>query len=152
MLKILPNAVFPITRSAINPLMDNVSNLNTLDAGLTDNMQRAMGIMLHTHDLWVKSKGKFDYRGPAGHERLKQDTETFICGCPIASRNGDLAAAHLSIDFHDTCVRLKETDRPPLTGEVNALLVMCRDLYGLSPHEEKRIGLFLDFLSKKQVN
>src|SRR5208282_4299297 len=107
-LTLLPDLSLPITRKSIDPLYNDLVQLNYLDAGLPENTQRALGLMFHCWDLWVKTKGKIDYRGDAGHERLKQDSETFLCGSPVATRNGDLSAAHLAIDYHDTQVRLKQ--------------------------------------------
>ncbi len=150
-LTLLPDLTFPVARNAIDPLMTNLVQLNTIDAALGENMQRALGLMLHTWDLWVKSGGRIDYRGVGGHERLKQDAETFLCGSPVATRNGDLSAAHLSIDYHDTQVRLKGLGLPPLPSSVNDLLKLCQDLYGLSLQDEKRIGLLLDYLGKKPM-
>jgi hypothetical protein len=149
MLRTLPNLTFPVTRKTIAPLLDGVMNLNFLDAGLTENDQRALSIMLHTHDIWVKTNGRVDWRGRAGHERLKQDTETFICGYPITTRNGDLAASHLMIDFHDTQIRILGTGGTPLPNTVNGLLDLCPDLCQLSPDDEKRIGLLMDYCGKK---
>ena len=150
MLKLLPDLTFPIFRSQVNPLMDGVVELNTLDAAIPENMQRALGLMLHTFDLWCKSGGKIDYLGEAGHARLVQDATTFCgSGNPVATRNGDLAAAHLSIDWSDTQIRLMTARMPLLPTDTNSLLVMCRDLYGLSITDEKRIGLLMDMLGKK---
>ncbi|HUD83437.1 MAG TPA: hypothetical protein VMQ67_08030 [Candidatus Saccharimonadales bacterium] len=132
--------------------MENVVLLNNIDAAIPEPTQRALGIMLHTHDLWCKSGGKIDYRGRDGHARLFQDAMNFCgTGNPVATRVGDLSAAHLAIDWSDTQVRLAEKKMPPITDNVNDLIVMCRDLSELTVMDEKRIGLLLDALGKKPV-
>lgn len=141
----------PITRSQFDPLGDNLHQLNRQDAALTEQIQRALGVDLHCWDLWVKSGGKWDFRFKAGHERLK-DAASVFCGDanPVSTRHGDLEAAHLSIDFHDSQTRLMQAGLPLLTTDVNKLISDCRDLYELSVIEEKRLGLVLDYLSKRQ--
>lgn len=151
MLRLLPDLKFPITPSQINPLMDSVMQLNTLDAGIDDKRQRGLGLLFHVHDVWVKSGGKIDYRGPSGHARLVQDSMTFLAGASVTTKIGDLPACHLAIDFSDTMVRLKECGLPLLSAEVPVLLNQCRDLSEYPPEQEKRIGLFLDMISKKKV-
>ena len=149
MLKILPDASFPLTRKSIDPLMENVVNLNYLNAGITGNVSRGLSIALHAFDIWVKSKGKIDYRGVAGHERMKQDAKTFVSGSAIVTRTGELSAAHLAIDYHDTQIRMKEMGMPPLPCTVNGLMEMAIDLCMLSDNDEKEIGLLLDYCGKK---
>ncbi len=151
MLKLLPNLVFPITPRTINPLLDNLFQLNLIDAGLNEPQQRALGIYLHAYDLFVKSKGAIDYRNRDGHERLKQDAKTFCPADSLLTRHGDLAAAHLAIDWHDTMCRTKEMGLPPLPDTLNGLMPGCIDLCGLSIAEEKRLGLFMDMLGKKRI-
>ena len=151
MLKMLPNYTFPIHLKSMDPLTDMVVQFNFLDRGLTPNVQRALSLMLHTYDLWVKSKGKIDYRGISGHARMMQDAKTFVSGSAIATRTGDLPGAHLAIDYHDTSARCKEVGIQPLPNEVSPLLDMCMDLCCLTEHDEKEIGLLLDWLGKKGV-
>lgn len=152
MLKLIPDLVFPLTPKSFSPLMDNVVQLNTLDSGIPENMQRALGLMLHCYDLWCKSNGTINYIGMDGHKRLVQDAMTFCgTGNPVATRNGDLSAAHLSIDWHDTQIRLKEKGQTLLSDNPNELLHLCSDLYGLAIMDEKRIGLLMDMLGKKSI-
>ena len=152
MLTLLPDLKFPLTKAQFNPLMDNLCQLNILDGALNEKVQRGLGIYFHTHDLWCKSGGAIDYRGPAGHQRLMQDAMTFCgSGNPVATRHGDLAAAHLSIDFSDTQVRLKAAGLPLLPSDVSALIGLCRDLSEYSPEMEKRVGLLMDMLGKKAL-
>lgn len=73
-------------------------------------------------------------------------------GAPIVTRHGDLAAAHLSVDFNDTQIRLKQAGYPLLPAAVNDLLAMSADLAAFPPQTERRVLLLLDFLSKKSVN
>jgi len=150
MLKLLPNGLFPITVQQFNPLMDNLVQLNILDAGLSDKAQRGIGLYLHTYDLWVKSGGAIDYRGHKGQERLLEDTMTFCGhGNPVPTRHGDLAAAHLAIDWHDTQVRCMSTGLPLLSTQTADLLNEARNLCEYSPEMEKRVGLLMDYLGKK---
>lgn len=150
MLKTLPDIQLPVTIQQFNPLMDSVVQLNIIDAGLSDRSQRALSIYFHTFDLWVKSGGKIDYRGREGHTRLLQDAANFCgSGNPVATRHGDLAAAHLAIDFHDTQVRLKQHNLPLLSTDVSKLIAQCPDLAEYSAEMEKRVGLLMDFCGKK---
>ena len=152
MLTLLPDLKFPITKGQFDPLMNNLVQVNLLDAGVTEKQQRGLGLYFHTFDLWCKSGGKIDYRGPAGHARLMQDAMTFCGpGNPVAIRHGDLAAAHLSLDFSDTQIRLKASNQPLLSWDVNNLLNACRDLCEYSPQEEKQVGLVMDMLGKKPL-
>ena len=152
MLTLLPDLRFTITKAQFNPLMDNLVRLNLLDAGVTEKQQRGLGLYFHTFDLWCKSGGKIDYRGPAGHARLMQDAMTFCGpGNPVGTRHGDLAAAHLAIDFSDAQLRLKAHNQPPLSFDVNDLLSACRDLCEYSPQEERRVGLLMDALGKRPM-
>ena len=151
-LKILPDLVFPITLAQANPLMDCVHQLNILDAGLNEKWQRGMGLYLHVYDLWVKSKGKIDYRGIDGHRRLVDDAMTFCGhGNHVATRHGDLAAAHLSIDFSDTQIRLRDMNWPLLSPNVSDLLRDSMQFSEHAPEIEKRVGLYMDYLGKKPV-
>ena len=152
MLTLLPDLKFPVTQAQFDPLMNNLVQLNIIDGALNEKVQRGLGLFLHTHDLWCKSGGRIDYRGPAGHARLMQDAMTFCgSGNPVATRHGDLAAAHLSIDFSDTQVRLKAHGMTLLSWDVNDLINQCRDLSEYSPELEKRVGLLMDMLGKKSA-
>lgn len=152
MLTLLTDLTFPVSRQANKSLMDNVVQLNMLDAGIAENMQRGLGLLLGVDELYAKTKGAIDYRGVAGHQRLIQDAETFCpSGCALATRKTDLEGAHLAIDFSNCQMRFKAAGMPPLPCDVNLLLVMAKDLYGLSVQDERRIGLFLDYLSKRKV-
>jgi hypothetical protein len=152
MLTLLPDLKFPITKAQFDPLMSNLVKLNIIDGALNEKIQRGLGLFLHTHDLWCKSGGRIDYRGPAGHARLMQDAMTFCGpGNPVATRHGDLAAAHLSIDMSDTQCRLKDAGLPLLSWDVNDLINQCRDLSEYSPEQEKRVGLLMDMLGKKPL-
>ena len=119
MLITLPDITWPVTKAKANTLMVDVQQLNILEGGLSEPSQRGLGIYFHTFDLWVKSKGKIDYRGVDGHRRLVEDAMRFVgTGNPVATKHGDIAAAHLSLDWHDTQMRLdkKGTTRPSHHG------------------------------------
>ena len=152
MLTLIPDIVLPVTQRQFDPLMNNLVQLNILDGALNEKIQRGLGLFLHTWDLWCKSNGRIDYRGPAGHARLIQDAMTFCgAGNPVATRHGDLAAAHLAIDFSDTQVRLKAHGLPLLPSNIADLINLCRDLSEYSPEMEKRTGLLMDVLGKKSL-
>lgn len=148
-LRLLPDLLFPIRPGSINALMDNVQMLNIVDAGLNDRLQRALTLNFHIFDLYVKSGGGIDYRGEEGQQRMVQDAASFIGGSTIASKHGDLAAAHLSIDYHDSQSRLKQADLPLLPSDVNQLIHMSRKLAEMPPQTEQRVALLLDYLSKR---
>lgn len=147
MLRMLPDLAFPIGQGSINALMDNLVQLNLVDAGLNERQQFALGINFHIYDLLAK-KG-LDYTGPAGHNRMMADSMAFVGGAPVVTRHGDLAAAHLSVDYHDTQRRLAEAGLRPLPADVNLLLAMCADFTTFPPQIERRVLLLLDYLSKK---
>lgn len=151
MLRVLPKLIFPVTPGQVAPLMDGVVQLNLMDGTLTEPQQRALGIYLHIFDLYVKSQGKIDYRGVAGHERLKQDAMTYSGGSPIVTRHGDLAAAHLAIDWSETAVRCRQYGLPPPPNTTSDMLTECIDLCGLSVEMEKRVGLLMDILGMKTL-
>ena len=141
---------FPVTGKQFDPLMDGVVQLNLIDGTLTEPQQRAIGLFLHVFDLYVKSGGKINYMGRDGHERLKQDAMTFCgTGNPVATRHGDIAAAHLAIDWSDTAIRCASVGLPSPPNTSQGLLVGCIDLCGLTTTDEKRVGLLMDFLGKK---
>jgi hypothetical protein len=150
-LRLLPDLEFPVTSKQINPLMDNIVNLNILDAGLTENYQRALGIHFHIFDTWIKTGGKLDYRGIEGHKRLVADSMAFVGGSPVTTKHGDLAAAHLSIDYHDTQIRLKSAGQPALVSDVNQLIRDCIDLSQFAVKDEIRVGLYMDYIGKKSL-
>jgi hypothetical protein len=150
MLKILPKLKSPVNAHSIDPIMDLLVQLNRLDAGIPEQTQNALSIYLHVFDIYVKSKGAIDYRGKAGHERLKQDAVRFAPS-QIVTRHGDLAAAHLAIDWSETAVRCTQTGLPLPSSDVNQLLADSKDLVGLSGQLEKQIGLLLDNAGMKVI-
>ena len=152
MLITLPDITWPVTKEQANTLMVDVQQLNILEGGLSEPSQRGLGIYFHTFDLWVKSKGKIDYRGVDGHRRLVEDAMRFVgTGNPVATKHGDIAAAHLSLDWHDTQMRLKEGHHAPISSRVGDLLHESRELAALSIEMEKRTGLLLDYLGKRPL-
>lgn len=150
-LRMLPDLVFPITPASINPLMDNVMKLNQVDAGIPERVQRALTLFFHVSDLYVKSHGRLDYRGEEGRQRLVQDAVSFIGGSTIATKIGDLPAAHLSIDFSDAQCRLAEHGLPLLPSDVNQLIELSRKMADYPPQTEQRVALFLDYISKRPI-
>lgn len=152
MLKLLPDLVYPITQSQSDALMDNIVQLNLMEGSLTEKQQRGLGLFFHIFDIWVKTGGRIDYRSREGHYQLVNDCMSFVgSGNPVATRYGDLPAAHLAIDFHDTMMRLKSASLPLLSMNVNDLLDQCADLAEYPPEMEKRIGLLLDYLGKRRL-
>lgn len=152
MLRLLPDMVYPVTQKQVDPLMDNVVQLNILDAGVTVNQQKALTLFFHIYDLFVKSNGQINYQGKEGHGRLVQDAMNFVGpGNPVATRHGDLAAAHLAIDFHDTQTRLKQAGLPALPYDKNNLIALCADLANFPTQTESRIGLLMDYLGKRKL-
>ncbi len=145
----LPDLQFPIKPGAINALMDNVQQVNTLDAGVPDRTQRALTLNFHIQDLFVKSHGRIDYRTEEGQRQMVADAMAFIGGSTIASKQGDLPAAHLSIDYHDTQSRLAAAGLPLLPSDVNALIYLARKLADMPAQTEQRVALLLDYLSKR---
>ncbi len=148
-LRLLPDLTWPITPVSINPLMDNVVQLNSIEAGIPDRVQRALTLNFHIFDLFVKSHSRIDYRGEEGRQRMVQDAMSFIGGSTIASKHGDLPAAHLSIDYHDTQSRLAAAGLPALPSDVNELIAMSRKLADYPSQTEQRVALLLDYLSKR---
>lgn len=151
MLRLLPDLTFPLGPTSINPLMDNVLQLNQLDAGIAERYQRALTLYFHIFDLFVKSHGRIDYRGEEGRQRIVQDATTFIGGSTIASKVGDLPAAHLAIDYSDCQSRLKAAGLPAISSDVNQLIFECRKLADLPVQTEQRVALLLDYLSKRPI-
>lgn len=150
MLTLLPDLVFPITSKQADALLGCMVQLNFLEASLNERQQRGLGILLHTVDVYVKSHGKFDYRGMDGHRRLMDDA-TSLAGSGLGRRLGDLPACHLALDWHDCQMRLKASGQPPISGDVNELLNQCRDLIQLSVDDETRVSLLLDYCSKRPL-
>jgi len=146
-LRMLPDLKFPIGPGALNPLMDNLVQLNIVDAGLNDRLQRALTLNFHIFDLFTKTG--IDYRSEEGRGKMVADAMAFIGGSTIATKHGDLQAAHLSIDYHDTQSRLAHAGLPLLPADVNALIGMSRKLAEMPPQTEQRVALLLDYLSKR---
>lgn len=89
MLVYLPDLKYPVSAAQADAMMQNLVQLNLMEAGLSEKDQRGLGLYFHTHDLWVKSGGRIDYRGRDGHSRLVQDAMTFVGpGNPVATRFG----------------------------------------------------------------
>lgn len=149
MLRMLPDLTFPVRPGSIDPLMDNVVQLNICDAGLNDRLQRALTLNFHIFDLYVKSGFKIDYRGEEGQRQMVADAMAFVGGSTIATKHGDLAAAHLSIDYHDTQSRLAGASLPLLSSNVNDLIGASRKLADMPAQTEQRVALLLDYLSKR---
>lgn len=147
---LMPDVTFPVTPKHADALMVNTQQMNIIDAGLNDNMQRSLGIQFDIYDLLAKTGGKLDYRGRAGHERLYADAMAFVGhGNPIVVRHGDLKAAHLAIDYNDTQRKLEAARLPPLKSDVHELLRQVYDVTVLPPKEDDRIALFLRYMLKK---
>lgn len=151
MLALLPDLTFPITAKSIDRLMDSVVQLNLIDASLTERQQRGLTLYFHTHDLWIKSKGKIDYRGAKGHALLMEHGMNFVGGSAVTTRHGDLAAAHLAIDYHDAQTRRRDALQPPIHCDVNNLLKASRDLCDYPPEMQKKVGLLMDYLGKRPI-
>lgn len=146
----LTDLTFPITGSQIHSLMENIAQLNILDAGLNKLSQNSLDLEFHIWQILAETNGQIDYTGKAGHERLKQDAVTFISfGSPIITKHGDIAAAHLAIDFNNTQAKLKAAGMPLLSSNKNILLNQCSDLAPLPSQIDERLSLFLKYLAKK---
>lgn len=151
MLTLLPDLTFPVTSKQADALMVCLTQLNLMEGSLHEKQQRALSILFHAYDLWLKTHGALDYRSPDGHRRLVEHSEALLSGSPVTTRVGDLAAAHLAIDHHDTQMRLKERGLPPISSDVSTLLNECRD-YAQFPIEMlKRISLALDLMGKRKL-
>lgn len=151
MLKLIPDLTFPLTASSIDPLFSNLVQLNGLDAGIHEPVQRSVSLYLHIYDIFVKSKGKYDYRSHAGRAQIKQDAFRF-CPSQVVTRFGDLNALHLALDWHDTVRRCQQFGIAEPSANVNELLNASKDLVGMPPEDYKRIGALLDMLSKKSIS
>ena len=149
-LQLLPDLVFPITSSQSNAIMNDVVQLNLVEAGLNPRQQQAIGITFDIYDLLAKSGGAIDYRGKAGHARLYQHAMNFVgTGSPIVTRHGDLKAAHLAIDYNDTQGKLAKAGMPLITDSVAQLLLESIDITNLPAREDDRMALFLRYMLKK---
>ena len=147
-LKLLPDLTFPLTQAQINPLLESVQKLNVLDAGVDPRTQKAIDIMLHAWDLKAKTGGRIDYTGPNGHARLYQDAVRLVPEF-LATKHGDLRAAHLGIDFNNTQVDLRTAGMALLPGGTFELINMCRDILNTPIRTDERMSLLLSLLSKK---
>lgn len=150
-LTVLPDLTFPVTPPQVNILMNNVVQLNALDAGLNVNQQKAIGILLDTFEIYAKSGGRIDYLGKDGHARLFQDAMTFAgpqtC---LATRHGDLRASHLAIDWNNAKKRLLQAGLPiVLPADVSALLELAKDLIPIPSQTDDSIGVLIRYLQKK---
>lgn len=150
-LRLLPDLKFPVNHRSIDPLMDNLMQLNQVDAGISERTQRALTLFFHVSDLFIKSQGKYDYRGEEGRQRLVQDAVAFVGGSSIGTKVGDLPAAHLSIDFSDAQCRLIQHSMPLLPNDVNTLVGLSRKMAEFAPQVEQKVALFLDYLSKRPL-
>jgi hypothetical protein len=147
----LPDLSFPVTSSQVAGLMNNVVQLNFVDAGLNQLMQRAIGILLDTIEIYAKSGGRINYLGKEGQARLFQDAMTFAgpqtC---LATRKGDLQASHLAIDWNNATKRLQQAGLTiVLPNNVSELLDMAKDLIPLPSQTDDSIGVLIRYLQKK---
>lgn len=149
-LSLLPALTWPITPKQIDGLMVNLMQLNTLEAGIPDRVQKALDIVFDVYELKAKSKGTIDYTGEAGENRLVQEAITFVPE-QIVTKHRDLDAAHLAIAFNNAQVQLSRAGMPLLPNDVPALLVLAKRLLARPVRTEQRIGLFLSYLQKKSL-
>ena len=152
MLTLLPDLVYPVTGAQINALMDNVVQLNLVDAGLTSRDQDAIDIMLDCYEIKAKTNGAIDYTGLDGHRRLHEDAMRLVNdGNPIMTRHGDMTAAHVAIGYHDAQINLRTAGMPLLSSNRNDLLALSRDILQFPKRTEARMALFLRYLRKKKL-
>lgn len=150
MLTMLPDLVLPITHKQCDGLMDNAVQLNILDAGLNDRLQRSLDIVLETYELKAMTNGKVDYTGPEGRRRLLEAAMAFVGdGNPLITREGDLRAAHLAINFNNTQAKLFAAGMPLLPWTMVELLPQAMQMSVLPPETETRMALFLSYFQKK---
>ncbi len=159
-LKLLPELIFPVTRAQANPLIESMTQLNFVYAGIDERTQKALGILLKTIELFVDTKGVRDYLGAAGQRLLFQDSESLVGeGTGISTRIGDLRAAGLAIDFHNAALKWNarpETIKKSLSSfistdlpvDVHRLRELCSTLAQLPPRKLDEIGLMLSYLRK----
>ena len=151
-LTLLPDLIYPVTGAQINALMDNMVQLNLVDAGLTSRDQDAIDIMLDCYEIKAKTGGAIDYTGLDGHRRLHEDAMRLINdGNPIMTRHGDMSAAHLAIGFHDAQIHLRNAGMTLLPSNRDDLLSLARDILQFPKRTESRMGLFLRYLRKKKL-
>ena len=151
-LTLLPNLVFPVTGGQIAALMDNLVQLNLMDAGLTSRDQAAIDVMLDCYEVFAKTNGAVNYTGLEGHKRLHEDAMKLINdGNPIMTRHGDRDAAHLAIGYHDAQICLQTAGMPLLPNNRNDLLALARDITQFPKRTEDRMGMFLRYLKKKKL-
>lgn len=147
-LRTLPDLVFPITPKQVNPLMDNLQQLNITEAGVDPRTQKALDIHFHIYELYADTGGRIDYTGQGGHARLYQDAVNLIPEM-IVTKHGDLRAAHLGLDFNNVQAKLNKAGMPLLTDKRDDLINQCRDILTLPLRAEERMGLLLSYLAKK---
>ncbi len=154
-LKLLPELVFPVTRAQANPLIESMTQLNFVYAGIDERTQKALGILLKTIELLVDTKGVRDYMGAEGQRQLFQDSESLVGeGTGISTRIGDLRAAGLAIDFHNAATKWNASGmghkvfREFMPTEVHRLRELCSTLAQLPPRKLDEIGLMLSYLRK----
>lgn len=150
MLVPLPQITFPVSFRQVDALMQNTVQLNPLDAGIAERMQKAIDLELHAQEVKADTGGAINYTGPDGHRRLCQDAMSFVGeGCPIVTRHGDLKAAYLAIAFNDTQSKLAKAGMPLLTNNPQLLLASVADFLTMPVRTEDRMSLFLSYLRKK---
>jgi hypothetical protein len=149
-LSLLPDLKWPITPKQSEVLLANAVQMSFIDAGLNDSQQRALGILFDIYDVLARSKGMLDYRGKEGNARLYADATAFAgSGSPLVTRQGDLKAAHLAIDYHDTQRKLLIVGMPGLSDDVQKLVSTLGGLVALAAKEDDRISLYLRYVLKK---
>lgn len=148
MLSTLPPIYFPITSKQVGVLMDNVQQLNVVDAGVNPLEQKTLDNILHIYELMADTHGALNYTGEEGQRRLFQEAVTFVPE-QLVTKHGDLRAAHLAINYNNAQAKLKKHGFPPITGDVNLLTNMGRYLVSLPMRTDERISLYLSYLAKK---
>jgi len=148
-LSVLPDLVFPITRAQSGPLMSAVVQLNTIYAGIDERSQKAIGILLKAHELFMDSDGGRDYITQLGQGKLFQDSESLVGdGTGISTRIGDMRAAGLAIDFHNVLTKQRKRGYNFFSGEVKQLREMAIRFSQLPPRKLDEISLMLSYLRK----
>jgi len=151
-LKLLPELIFPVTRAQSAPLIESVTQLNFVYAGIDERTQKALGILFKTIELFVDTKGDRNYLGTNGQKQLFQDSESLVGdGTGISTRIGDLRAAGLAIDFHNAKTKwdkIIDGIDNPLPCDVHKLRELCSTLAQLPSRKLDEIGLMLSYLRK----
>lgn len=147
MLSVLPDLTFPITIKQLDPLYSGLVQLNVIDAGIDIQRQKALGILFDTYEILAKTG--VNYTGLDGHRRLFEDAQTFLGGSSVATRHGDLRAAHLAIDFNNAQKRLQKAGLPLLPADVGELLRLCSDLATIPSQTDDRLGVLIRMLQKR---